>query len=141
MLCQISLGSAHYRQALALRSKVLRDPLGLCLSEEDLESDPVCLHLAALRGGRLIGAVVLEPKDHNAYYLKQMAIDPEEQGHGVGRALLRQAESLAAAKGGKRIYMQARMTARGFYEKLGYAPVGESQIFIGIPHIKMEKML
>ena len=37
--------------------------------------------------------------------------------------------------------MHARMTAVGFYAKLGYTRVGDGFTEVGIPHVKMEKRL
>jgi predicted GNAT family N-acyltransferase len=37
--------------------------------------------------------------------------------------------------------MHARMTAVGFYTKLGYAKVGHEFREVGIPHVRMEKYI
>jgi len=51
------------------------------------------------------------------------------------------AENLAKDAGGKEVMMHARKTAMGFYEKLGYAAVGDEFSEVGIPHVEMKKNL
>jgi predicted GNAT family N-acyltransferase len=51
------------------------------------------------------------------------------------------AENIARDRGFKKITMHARKTAIGFYEKLGYKPIGEQFEEVTIPHFIMEKML
>ena len=52
-------------------------------------------------------------------------------------------EDVAAAEGADEVWLHARDTAFGFYERLGYVPEGE--IFVseltGIPHRTMRKRL
>ena len=42
------------------------------------------------------------------------------QGRGHGRAMLRHVAALARAEGLPRVYLDARLTAKGFYEQLGF---------------------
>src|SRR4026207_2431827 len=48
------IGSALYAQALALREAVLRQPLGLTLSGEELEDDKLRTHLCAVEDGEVV---------------------------------------------------------------------------------------
>jgi predicted GNAT family N-acyltransferase len=41
----------------------------------------------------------------------------------------------------KRIFLNARGTAIGFYAKLGYTGVGEEFTEVGIPHLRMDKAI
>ena len=51
------------------------------------------------------------------------------------------AELVSRDKGYKKLIMNARETAVGFYEKLGYKPVGDKFTEVTIPHYVMEKQL
>ena len=86
------LGSDLYRQALALREAILRRPLGLTISAEELADDAARQHFCALWLGRVVGSVSLKPLGEALLQLKQMAVAEERQRRGVGRQLLSHAE-------------------------------------------------
>jgi len=52
----------------------------------------------------------------------------EYQGQGVGRALMTHVIKQAEAKGLNRIYSEVSITARPFYEHMGFTVVNEQQI-------------
>ena len=52
----------------------------------------------------------------------------EYQGQGVGRALMTHVIRQAEAKGRDRIYSEVSITARPFYEHMGFTVVNEQQI-------------
>ena len=70
-----------------------------------------------------------------------MAVLNNLQGKGIGRALMQFAENIARDLGYKKLTMHARVTAVGFYEKLGYSVVGDQFIEVTLPHHSMEKLL
>jgi ribosomal protein S18 acetylase RimI-like enzyme len=70
-----------------------------------------------------------------------MAVTSGLQGKGIGRVLLVFAENIARDKGFKKITMNARKNALGFYEKLGYKVVGDEFLEVTLPHFTMEKEL
>jgi len=70
-----------------------------------------------------------------------MAVDPRERGAGLGCKLVRFAEAAAFHRGYETIEMMARVSAVGFYRKLGYEALGDTFIELGIPHLKMAKPL
>jgi hypothetical protein len=55
------LGSDLYGQSLRLREAVLRRPLGLTLTEEELADDALRQHFCAISYGVVIGTVSLKP--------------------------------------------------------------------------------
>ena len=76
----------------------------------------------AVRGGRLAG-VLVQYETEEGFYVDTVAADPACQGTGVGRALLRFAESEALRRGFDAVYLRtnARMTENQvFYPKIGY---------------------
>ena len=70
-----------------------------------------------------------------------MAVSPAHQGRGLGRRLLDEVESDLRARGFRRLQLSARSTAVGFYEKLGYATVGDEYVSVTVPHFPMAKSL
>lgn len=126
---------------LALRDAVLRQPIGFSLYDEDLSGEQEDITLAALAGNEVVGCVLLHPADADTYKLRQMAVAPEHANNGIGRQLLEVAEAYAQQHGKTIITLHARVTAMGFYEKLGYEKQGDVFTEVGIPHVLMQKML
>ena len=74
--------------------------------------------------------------------IRQMAVRAEFQRRGLGRRLMNSVEALLQDEGGvDRIFLNARVSAAGFYARLGYQPAGEIFPEVGIPHQRMEKAL
>ena len=142
VLClDFAFGTEAYRESVRLRAAVLRTPLGLSWMSSDFEAEDVSYHLGAFRGERLVGTLILRPREAGVLQMRQVAVAPDEQGHGVGAALVRYAEQVAAARGYLTIAANARMAVIGFYRKLGYRVVGESFVQVGIPHVPITKAL
>jgi predicted GNAT family N-acyltransferase len=73
--------------------------------------------------------------------LRQMAVDINMQGTGIGGAIVDFAEKTAKEKGFKILMMHARDVVISFYEKCGYHIADDGFTEVGIPHHKMEKHL
>ncbi|WP_018617184.1 GNAT family N-acetyltransferase [Segetibacter koreensis] len=137
----IDYGSKEYKQMVDLRTQILRKPLGLTFSPEDLEKEKDNLLIAAYEDDEMLGCCMLIQVAPDTVQLRQMAVKAGLQGKGIGRVLMQFAENIAADRGNKKIIMHARKTAAGFYEKLGYKIVGKEFKELNIPHFNMEKML
>lgn len=137
----IVYGSAAYAAELALRKAVLRDPLGLEFTREELLSDAGSIHLGCFQDERLLGCLVLTPADGGDIRMRQVAVVPEWRRRGIGTALVTAAEALAWEKGFRRIVLHARQSAGPFYERLGYRAVGEPFVEIGLLHHAMVKAI
>lgn len=137
----IDHGSKEYQQMVDLRMQILRKPLGLYFSPEDLEKEKEDILIAAYEDDQLLGCCMLTQTAPYTVRLRQMAVKAGLQGKGIGRVLMQFAENIARDRGNKKITMHARKTAAGFYEKLGYQHTGEEFLEITIPHYIMEKQL
>jgi len=140
----IEHNSARYRDLVALRRRVLRTPLGLDFTPEHLEEERADIHIAAYLQGKLVACVILAMDDRSRdarVKLRQMAVDPDHQGLGIGKRLLVFAERLAEDRGYREIVAHARETAVRFYEGAGYVATGEPFTEVTIPHRKMVKHL
>ena len=137
----IDHGTAEYQQMLKLRDDILRKPLGLTFSNDELEKEKSNLHIAAYEDDQMLGCCMLVEEDPQTVRLRQMAVINDLQGKGIGRALMQFAENLARDRGYKKITMHARKNALGFYEKMGYKAHGKEFHEITIPHYVMEKEL
>lgn len=137
----IDYGTEEYRQMLKLREEILRRPLGLHLSQEELEREKDNLMMAAFDDDKMLACCMLVEEDPQTVRLRQMAVLNDLQGQGIGKALMQFAENVARDRGYQKITMHARKNATGFYEKMGYRVKGNEFIEITIPHYVMEKSL
>ncbi len=137
----IDFGSPEYQQMVKLRDTVLRKPLGLTFTQEDLESEKDNILIAAFEEERMLGCCMLVEERPDIVRLRQMAVLNALQGKGIGRALMNFAENIARDRGYKIVKMHARNNSIGFYEKVGYKKKGDEFIEVTIPHYVMEKLL
>jgi len=137
----IDHGSKEYKQMVDLRTQILRKPLGLSFSKEDLEKEKDNLLIAAYEDDEMLGCCMLIQVTPDTVQLRQMAVKAGLQGKGIGRVLMQFAENIARDRGNKTIFMHARKVAAGFYEKLGYKIVGKEFTELNIPHFNMVKSL
>ena len=137
----IEYGSAEYLGMVKLRDEVLRRPLGLTFSEEDLKKEIHDILIAAFADTRMVACCILTPQKENTIQLRQMAVDETFRNRNVGLRLLQYAEQMACREGFSTIFMHAREVALGFYKRAGYEVFGDSFEEIGLPHYLMRKKL
>jgi predicted GNAT family N-acyltransferase len=137
----IDHGTKEYKHLIDLRYNMLRKPLGLTFSEEEIDAEKENIHIGCFDDDKLEGCCMLVPKDKDTVQLRQMAVVSGLQGKGIGRVLMQFAENIARDRGYKTMIMHARKTAMGFYEKLGYKKTGNEFMEVTIPHYVMEKSL
>ena len=94
----------------------------------------------------LVGCVNLQHHDDKVY-LGMLTVDPELQGGGVGKILLKAAEDYAKETGCTKIYMTVisiRKELIAWYERHGYKDTGERKPFpmddpkFGLPKMQLE---
>jgi GNAT superfamily N-acetyltransferase len=137
----IDHGSLEYQQMVQLRNDILRKPLGLTFTPDELEKEKEEILIAAFEEEKMLGCCMLIKQDPATVRLRQMAVLNNLQGKGIGRALMQFAENIARDLGYRKIIMHARKTASGFYEKLGYSVSGDEFKEVTLPHYIMEKIL
>ena len=124
-----------------LRMEILRKPLGLSFSPEELTREKEDILIGAFDDDELLACCLLTKVDNKSLRLRQMAVQNNLQGKGIGASMMSFAELVARDKGYKKLIMHARKTALGFYEKLGYKMTGKDFIEVTLPHCVMEKEL
>jgi len=141
--CQIKFGSPEYELSLKLREQILRQPLGLVLSREDLRGENQQLHfgLFADQQDVLLACLVVNPLTALKAKLRQMAVAIDSQRQGLGELLVKETEDFLRTHGVQIVELHARTSATGFYEKLGYEPSGPVFTEVGIEHLKMSRRL
>jgi predicted GNAT family N-acyltransferase len=133
--------SPEYQAAVTLRSSILRQPLGLSFSADQLSAEVDSHHIGCYVEGKLVGCLVLKPIDVRQIQMRQVAVDEKVKGRGIGRMMVTYSEELARRLGFQEMVLHARETAVPFYELLGYSRVGDRFTEITIPHWVMVRKL
>lgn len=98
------------------------------------------LTLVATMAGAPVGFAALKEPDH----LEMLYVHPAAAGQGVAKLLSDALEKLARARGAKRLTVDASDTARGFFEKRGFAGQHRNTVMRGdewLGNTRMEKRL
>lgn len=110
------------------------------------DNEPDTRHFAAYTDGQLVGVASVYRKDppdspgQHGWQLRGMAVLPEYQRYTIGRLLVDAIKKHCREQGGQIIWCNARESARGFYEKLGFTAVGEPFLIPEIgPHFLMKR--
>jgi predicted GNAT family N-acyltransferase len=137
----IKHSSPEYAATVALRDQVLRKPLGLCFSDEQLRAESADHHVACFRDGGLVACLVLTPVSGDTVRMRQVSVASDCQRQGIGTALVLHAQCFATGLGYCEMTAHARETAVPFYRRLGYTVIGDRFIEVGIPHVAVRKSL
>jgi predicted GNAT family N-acyltransferase len=139
-IVEVEFATPEYDQTVHLRYKILREPLDLDFTEDQLAAEYSDFHLAAYDDAWILrGCLVLTPKDEKVLKMRQVAVDNAAQSKGIGSLMVKASEVFARAKGYDKMELNARETAVVFYQKLGYNTEGFMFEEVSIPHFKMVK--
>lgn len=90
----IDYRSNDYKKAAALREEILRKPLGLFFTKEELEIEKEHVHIAGFLGQEMCATAVLVP-DNQKMKMQRVALKASFQGKGIGSSLMRFCEEYA----------------------------------------------
>ena len=145
---KIHIKSISALETHAVRHPVLRPglPRKTCIFDGD-ESEST-LHLGAFCEKKMIGVLTLifNPEYASAQVpnvqLRGMGVLRTERGQGIGAALVQAAEKQVRQQKIGLIWMNARLIAVPFYQKMGYSVNGaEFDIPVAGPHHYMTKYI
>ena len=100
-------------------------------------------HAAIVVRDSLLAYGQLVPHSNGIYQICQMVVQPDYQGRNLGRKILSTLIEKAREQEAIAITLNARLTAIGFYQKLGFQTHGHSfpSTTTGVPHIGMKMKL
>ena len=135
-----------------LRYDRLRKPHGLERgSERDNPAEAGSTHLIAKADGRVVGAACwavgirkAESSGAREIYVRfrQVAVDSEFDGRGIGIVLTKHIERAALALGAREIVGNVRDDRVPYFERLGYVVRGKGETLFGtVAHTSMTKTL
>ena len=139
---QITVLDPLYQLERELRNKILLRPFGLADHAWEMKDD-IAWHFIATENNSLIGCVILVPIDNKKEkaQLMQMAVDNNTQGKGIGRLLVIELLEFCKQQDIKEVSCHSRVSANGFYEKLGFRVYDEAFEEAGIMHNHMRIIL
>ena len=137
----IDTQSNYYKDVVMLRHDVLRKPIGLTITQEDIEDDKNQYIIISLDNEEVVGCLFIKIVSQENVKFRQMAIAENDQHKGIGRAIISYAENFCQLNKYKIIELHARKSALNFYTKLGFQIIGEEFNEVAIPHFKMLKTL
>jgi len=138
----VDFGTPSFDELIFLRDLILRKPIGLEFTPQELSKEYTSIHFAAYTDdNHLLGTLVMKPLDNAQVKMRQVAVFPEHQKKGIGQLMVAASEVYSRENNFKEIVLSARVPAIPFYEKLGYEVVGEMYVEVGVDHYQMKKTL
>jgi GNAT superfamily N-acetyltransferase len=89
------------------------------------------VRVAVDSSGRLLGFSVVLPVEDGRCELDDLFVEPDEMGRGIGRLLVQDLATRAAAAGASHVDVIANPNALGFYERVGFEFSGQASTRFG----------
>jgi predicted GNAT family N-acyltransferase/L-amino acid N-acyltransferase YncA len=140
---RITADPAALEQAAQLRNRVFVGEQGVDPVLEFDGRDGDAVHVVLTEGGpegTVIGTARIFDTG-NAAVVGRVAVEADRRGGGLGALVMGVAERWASDHGLPAVELHSQQAVVGFYERLGYAAVGEPYEEAGIPHQTMRKQL
>lgn len=133
----------EFTQYYQLRWHILRKPWQQPLGSEQDDQEEYAIHRMIIDDNNNTLAVGrLEKSSNQQGQIRFMAVDPKAQGQGLGKQIVEALEIQASILGISQLYLNARKSALGFYQSLGYENIGYSHtLYEEIEHFRMVKAL
>ncbi|EOH99164.1 hypothetical protein UAY_01941 [Enterococcus moraviensis ATCC BAA-383] len=120
----IDWNSEDYWIGIHLRNKLLKTSSGKEWITELPVDEKHDIHMAVMMDGAVVGTLLLSKKSQTVAQIKQVAIDDNYHGIGLGKKLLEFAEKVAELMKFQTIILTGRKQAWGFYDRFGYQSSG-----------------
>ena len=122
------------------RWKILRKPIGKDISSLKDKFEESAYHLIGIKDKKIIACGRLHFNNKDEAQIRYMAVSKDLQGFGIGKQILDLLEKNAKKNNAKRIILNARDHAIGFYKISGYKTEKKYDgSDTGIPHTTMKK--
>ena len=138
---ETTFGSKDYRKELAIREEVLRVPLELSFSQEEMNEDLDDIHISGFSKNTMIGTLILFPQNEETIRLRQIAVCSDFQRKSIGKKLIEFGETVAKGREYRKIILFSQEYMIPFYANLGYTVNGDRFESVTLPHFCMQKHL
>lgn len=125
-----------------LRSEVFVSEQKITLPEID-DEDFYAIHIFILNDdkNKALATCRIFKNKNGEWYLGRVVTDKKMRGMHLGSEMLTQVHQYLKEKGTLKLYCHAQMSAKPFYDHLGYEKVGEVFKEGGVDHVLMYKEL
>ncbi|HTF03515.1 MAG TPA: GNAT family N-acetyltransferase [Bacteroidia bacterium] len=137
---EITHRSPEWTDAVRLREKILREPLGSRFTDQELEEEKYHFQIAGFLDDAIIATAVLVPEG-DEMKMQRVVVTENLRSLNIGSEMMSFCENFASDKSFTVMYCHARDSAVNFYTKNGYTGIGDYFDEDGIPHLKMRKKL
>jgi N-acetylglutamate synthase-like GNAT family acetyltransferase len=112
------------------------------LGTQILADEQNAVHVMAVENDKVLGVARMHESAPKQGQVRCVAVASDQQGKGVGKAIMLYLENQAQANGWHEIVLEARENAVPFYTRIGYQIEQESYLLFGeIQHYRMKKAL
>ncbi|KHD46302.1 GNAT family N-acetyltransferase [Streptococcus hongkongensis] len=135
--------SPTYIDAIQIREKVFVQEQGVPLDIEIDDKEALCLHFVAYDDKDIACATcrILPDKQMKQVTLQRMAVLDNYRGQKLGQFLMQETMTYCKKQGFKTMELHAQLSAKPFYDKLGFISQGDIFQEAGIDHQTMTKNL
>lgn len=131
-----------YLDALKIRNQVFVKEQGVPLDREIDNYEAYTIHFVLYQDTETPMATVrLLPLEDGKIKVQRMAVLKEFRKKGLGKVIMEAAETFANDHDYQQLVLGAQLTARDFYQRLGYQTEVEIFLDAGIEHVTMTKTL
>lgn len=132
---------AELEQAFAIRLSVFVQEQGVPKEIEMDENDQEAIHVIAFEGEEAVGCGRMLVIDPISVKLGRVAVKKEYRGKDIGTDICEKLFSIAREMNLKQATIHSQVSAKKFYQKLGFIQIGSEFEESGLLHVKMEKEL
>ncbi|MDR2832123.1 MAG: GNAT family N-acetyltransferase [Streptococcaceae bacterium] len=130
-----------YLDAVRIRHRVFVEGQGVPQSIEIDKYEAYAVHFVLYDDQNIAQATarLLPNEEEKTFTMQRTAVLPEVRGLGFGKMLVKEMEKFAIDRSYKEINLHAQVTAKSFYEQLGYVAFGDEHEIAGMMHVDMKK--
>lgn len=137
LACAVAAGTKEVALHHRIRHQVFVDEQGV-FSPSDTDgrdAEPDTIKVLGWADDIPAGAVRLYRLDGEGRWQgDRLAVLPPYRAYGLGRPLVRFAVTTAARLGGTEMVAHVQVANVRFFERLGWAPRGDPETYVGLPH-------
>lgn len=124
--------------AMYIREEVFMKEQGF--EDEFDDIDATAHHVVLYVDDKPVGTARTFPEGEY-YMIGRVAVLASMRKHHLGKQIMEAIEKKIMELGGTKIALSAQVRVQGFYESLGYKPLGDEYLDEHCPHIKMIKAI
>lgn len=144
LMLEVANTESVLARAMKVRNKVFTIEKGIPKSIEVDVNDCLNLeydHFVTVSDGQDVCALRCKWLKEDCVQVQRFCVLWDFRKSGVGRWTLTEVEQYYRKKGVRKLTLDSKFEASGFYENCGYTIVSEMFMEAGVGHVKMEKIL